>query len=81
MACDFIIRKTLLNKSNFCLVDGSDHASSGNTGRPVSKQKFRSTNWHIYNRAFINRDDLTFWLDDEVIQDGMSQLRLHPGAT
>ena len=34
----------------------------------MAKQKFRITNWPTYNKAFINRGSLTFWLDDEAIQ-------------
>nr|QUW41318.1 Mobile element protein [Klebsiella pneumoniae] len=49
--------------------DNSDHS--------VAKQKFRITNWSTYNKALINRGSLTFWLDDEAIQAGMSRQRLH----
>ncbi|EKS7764879.1 IS5 family transposase [Edwardsiella ictaluri] len=35
---------------------------------PVTKQTFRSTNWHNYNKALVNRGSVTFWLDDEAIQ-------------
>ncbi|EFB7459317.1 IS5/IS1182 family transposase, partial [Escherichia albertii] len=34
----------------------------------MAKQKFRITNWFIYNKALINRDSLAFRLDDEAIQ-------------
>ncbi|MGI8491126.1 IS5/IS1182 family transposase, partial [Pectobacterium sp. S5] len=34
----------------------------------MAKQKFRITNWHIYNKALINRGSMTFWLDDEAIK-------------
>ncbi|GKJ35492.1 hypothetical protein DMS67_19645 [Klebsiella variicola] len=33
-----------------------------NTDRSVAKQKFKITNWPIYNKALINRGSLTFWL-------------------
>jgi hypothetical protein len=39
-----------------------------NTDRSVAKQKFKITNWPIYNKALINRGSLTFWLDNEAIQ-------------
>jgi hypothetical protein len=28
------------------------------------KKKFKITNWKAYNKALINRDSLTFWLDE-----------------
>lgn len=34
----------------------------------MAKQKFKITNWPIYNKALINRGSLTFWLDNEAIQ-------------
>jgi hypothetical protein len=58
------------------LVEGSDHASSRQQTIPW-QQKFRITNWSTYNKALINRGSLTFWLDDEAIQAGMSRQRLH----
>ncbi len=39
-----------------------------NSGSTMAKQKFRITNWFIYNKALINRDSLAFRLDDEAIQ-------------
>jgi hypothetical protein len=39
-----------------------------NAGSSIAKQKFKITNWLNYNKALINRDSLTFWLDDEAIQ-------------
>ncbi|WP_423740008.1 transposase, partial [Enterobacter roggenkampii] len=40
-----------------------------NADRSVAKQKFKITNWPTYNKALINRGSITFWLDDEAIQD------------
>ncbi|NIG98974.1 MAG: IS5/IS1182 family transposase, partial [Serratia symbiotica] len=34
----------------------------------MAKQKFRITHWHTYNTALINRDSMTFWLDDEALK-------------
>ncbi|RRF10572.1 hypothetical protein EAN92_27300 [Klebsiella pneumoniae] len=42
----------------------------------MAKQKFKITNWPTYNKALINRGSITFWLDDEAIQAGMSQQHL-----
>ncbi len=39
-----------------------------NADDAVAKQKFKITNWKTYNKALINRDSLTFWLNDEAIQ-------------
>ncbi|WP_407214987.1 IS5 family transposase [Enterobacter kobei] len=50
-----------------------------NADRSVAKQKFKITNWPTYNKALINRGSITFWLDDEAIQAGMSRQRLHHG--
>ncbi len=47
-----------------------------NADRSVAKQKFKITNWPTYNKALINRGSITFWLDDEAIQAGMSQQHL-----
>jgi len=35
----------------------------------VAKQKFKITNWNAYNKALVNRGSLTFWLDEQAIQD------------
>lgn len=43
-------------------------AAPDNGGSLVTKQKFRITNWHTYNKALINRGSMTFWLDDEAIK-------------
>jgi hypothetical protein len=59
----------LLNKSNFAeLKDQITHLPD-NADRSVAKQKFKITNWPTYNQALINRGSITFWLDDEAIQD------------
>ncbi len=58
----------LLNKSNFCWVEGAEHASSGNMSRSMAKQKFRITNWRSHNKALILRGTITFWRDGEAIQ-------------
>lgn len=34
----------------------------------MAKQKFKITNGATYNKALINRDSLTFWLDESAIQ-------------
>jgi hypothetical protein len=34
----------------------------------VAKQKFKITNWNVYNKALVNRGSLTFWLDESAIQ-------------
>jgi len=49
----------LLNKSNFCRGEGAEYTSSDNTGRPVTKQKFKIPNWRIDNKALINHSSLT----------------------
>ncbi len=54
------IHMALLNKLNFCWVEGADHAFSDNAGSSVAKQKFRITHWHTYNKVLINRGSMTF---------------------
>lgn len=34
----------------------------------MAKQKFKITNWNVYNKALVNRGSLTFWLDESAIQ-------------
>jgi hypothetical protein len=34
----------------------------------VAKQRFKITNWNVYNKAFVNRGSLTFWLNESAIQ-------------
>ena len=33
----------------------------------MAKQKFKITNWNVYNKALVNRGLLTFWLDESAI--------------
>jgi len=33
------------------------------------KQRYRVTNWAEYDRALVNRGNLTIWFDDESIRD------------
>ncbi len=56
----------LLNKSDFCGVEGSAHNSPDNIGIIVAKQKFRITNWRTYNKAPYQLGGITFWRYDEV---------------
>lgn len=34
----------------------------------MAKQKFKITNWNVYNKALVNRGSLIFWLDESAIQ-------------
>ncbi|WP_207895898.1 transposase, partial [Vibrio crassostreae] len=34
----------------------------------MPKPRYRTTNWKQYNQALINRGSLTFWIDEEAIQ-------------
>ena len=34
----------------------------------MAKQKFKITNWNLYNKALVNRGSLTFWFDESAIQ-------------
>ncbi len=36
--------------------------------RAMPKPRYRTTNWKQYNQALINRGSLTFWIDEETIQ-------------
>ncbi|CAK2766231.1 hypothetical protein VCRA217O317_220007 [Vibrio crassostreae] len=36
--------------------------------RSMPKPRYRTTNWKQYNQALINRGSLTFWIDEEAIQ-------------
>ncbi len=66
----------LLNKSNFAELKDQITYLPDNADHSVAKQKFKITNWPTYNKALINRGSITFWLDDEAIQAGMSQQHL-----
>lgn len=39
------------------------------TGEVGLKQQYRVTNWSEYDRALVNRGNLTIWFDDENIRD------------
>ena len=39
------------------------------TGGVVLKQRYRVTNWSEYDRALVNRGNLTIWFDDASIRD------------
>jgi hypothetical protein len=34
----------------------------------MGKSKHRITNWPEYNKAFVNRGSLTFWIDEQAIK-------------
>ncbi|EIC83112.1 IS5 family transposase [Serratia sp. M24T3] len=34
----------------------------------MAKQKFKITNWNVYNKALVNRGSLAFWLDGSAMQ-------------
>jgi hypothetical protein len=39
------------------------------TGEIGLKQQYRVRNWSEYDRALVNRGNLTIWFDDESIRD------------
>ncbi|WP_287640524.1 transposase, partial [Accumulibacter sp.] len=39
------------------------------TGEVGVKQRYRVTNWSEYDRALVNRGNLTIWFDDESLRD------------
>jgi len=39
------------------------------TGEVGLKQRYRVTNWSEYDRALVNRGNLTIWFDDESLRD------------
>ena len=39
------------------------------TGGVGLKQRYRVTNWSEYDRALVNRGNLTIWFDDASIRD------------
>ncbi|MEF8749741.1 MAG: IS5 family transposase [Candidatus Accumulibacter propinquus] len=39
------------------------------TGEVGLKQRYRVTNWSDYDRALVNRGNLTIWFEDEIIRD------------
>ena len=39
------------------------------TGEVGVKQRYRVTNWSEYDRALVNRGNLTIWFDDASIRD------------
>ena len=42
---------------------------SPDTGKVGLKQRYRVTNWSEYDRALVNRGNLTIWFDDASIRD------------
>jgi hypothetical protein len=43
------------------------------------KQRYRVTNWSEYDRALVNRGNLTIWFDEASIRDS-GRLRRRSGA-
>lgn len=41
----------------------------------MPKQRYKTTSWKQYNQALINRGSLTFWIDEEVIQQWRHQAK------
>ena len=39
------------------------------TGEVGLQQRYRVTNWSEYDRALVNRGNLTIWFDDESLRD------------
>ena len=45
----------------------------------IPKAKYRVTNWSEYDRGLVQRGDIRFWIDEEVIADWISPWRKAPG--
>jgi hypothetical protein len=41
---------------------------------PKYRKKHKMHNWRSYERSLINRDDLTLWLSEDVIESWSSEL-------
>lgn len=46
----------------------------------IPKAKYRVTNWSEYDRGLVQRGDIRFWIDEEVIADWIAPLRKGPGG-
>ena len=48
---------------------------------PKYRKKYKIHNWRSYERSLINRDDLTLWLSEDVIQSWSSNLSQRIGRS
>ena len=46
----------------------------------IPKAKYRVTNWSEYDRSLVQRGDVRFWIDEEVISDWIAPWRKGPGG-
>ena len=49
-------------------------------GIEIKKQKYKVTNWSVYNEALKRRGDIEVWLSQEVIDDWFHEDRIYDGT-